>query len=277
MKSVVCSNCSKSFAVDDASTVVVCSCGLGIYIGMAFQSVSLVDQRTIYSNHDSARLPSQLDQVSNSGHQKIGGRKLRTEFVTAIGASYSLQNEMSKAGIYSIEHLFEALNSIRKNPKYALIVAESFDVSVHPEIYRAVLTRLLLCASVAVFSDEGECKSLERSKLQQLLYAADISFLPITSSQTARSTLDVVVDTLMESLEDDGRSNPLSVVAAGGKLKILFDTNLYSHQSFITADSVLKNARALTAAVLVLLSVTITEKLERFSQHSLLGKSFNAS
>ncbi len=194
-----------------------------------------------------------------------------TEFVTAPLASYSLQAEMMKAGIGSVEKLFEELDVIRTNLRQALITAERFDVSVDPNVLRVVLSRLFISSSVALHYAKHQLGSNDKEKFKSLLISAGITFIPVVHTQTSHQLLEFVTETIITSAKIDGRVDPSGAISGLFDLQILYDRSLLV--SPLTEDYESRNARALIAAILIWLSATVEEHLEDACRFALIGES----
>lgn len=199
-----------------------------------------------------------------------------TNFYTHPLANYSLQDEMSKAGIRSIEELSRVLNSIRADLTESHTVAQRFDVSVEPEVLRAVLSRLMLSAAVSVHAAGGQLRSKEKEQFVKYLNLAGVVFVPIVQGKDSQSTLNAVADIIYENSKIDGRFDASGAVSAGGLLATLFDKNLYKKSGSLPDESILINTRNVIASVLVWSAASVDPDAETAWRDSLLGRSFES-
>lgn len=275
MKRVTCGKCSKSFEVNDDRSVVVCSCGLGLYVGTSFQPVSRIAQERNNSKLDLVGDENRVRQSSPSPQQSAGRSGSRTEFSTASGANYSLQTEMSKAGIRSIEELFDALDLIRNDPRQALTIAGRFDILSNPLVFRVVLTRLLLSSSVALNSRGRTIEDADVQEFKKFLQFAGIHFKSPTESQSATATLNSAVNIISASAKWDGRFDPSGVMTSIEILEtVLFNQDLLKGSNLALRNQATHNARSTAAAILVWLAATVDRDSEDACRDSFLGKTF---
>ena len=269
LKSVTCGNCSRVVTANSQSSVVVCSCGTGLYLGQTVQRMpeEVLRAKTPIDNDLGSR-PSLAD--SSIKARKTSG----TYFVTAPLASYSLQAEMARAGIGSVEKLFEELDVIRANLRQARIIAERFDVSVDPNVLRVVLSRLFISSSVALHYAKHQLGSNDKEKFKNLLITAGITFIPVVHTQTSEQLLEFVTETIVTSAKVDGRVDPSGAISGLFDLQILYDRSLLV--SPLTEDYEPRNARALVATILIWLSATVEEHLEDACRFALIGESGRA-
>jgi hypothetical protein len=218
---------------------------------------------------------SSRDSRESTGQSNRRASGSRTEFSTASGANYSLQTEMSKAGIRSIEELFDALDLIRNDLRQALTIAGRFDILSNPLVFRVVLTRLLLSSSVALNSRGRTIEDADVQEFKKFLQFAGIHFKSPTESQSATATLNSAVNIISASAKWDGRFDPSGVMTSIEILEtVLFNQDLLKGSNLALRNQATHNARSTAAAILVWLAATVDRDSEDACRDSFLGKTF---
>ncbi len=267
---------------------ITCSCGATISVRKGVLSVVSMAQKPVFVPTEprtvglskkptlASPIPAKND-VSSRPSVSHPPTKMRstagTEFVTAPFASYSLQAEMSRAGIGSIEDLFELLDSVRRDLKVAKSAAERFDVSIDPNILRVVLSRLFLSSSVAIHASNKSIGEADAKLFKQFLASAQIRLIPVFKADTPQTTLDSLVNDFVKCAKIDGRSNPAGAIAVFAGLQVLFDPTLHENGTVLNRSIAIDNARSVIASTLIWLAATVNQELEFACKESLIGNS----
>lgn len=266
--SICCGNCQRIFDTDRDAKSATCTCGTVLHIGQI--TTKKTESSVVPNVSDSSSPPSSVDSPTRI--RRTSG----TEFVSEPLAGYSLQAEMSKARIGSIEKLFEVLDIIRGNLGQVHIFAQRFDVTVDPNVLRTVLSRLFISSSSALHAGKHRITNNEKELFRSLLSSAGITFVPVLLSQTSHQLFEFVTETIIDSAQIDGRVDASGVISGMRDLQLLFDRSFLIHGESLPKDYESKNARALVATILIWLSATVVHDLEEDCRFALMNESFRS-